>query len=498
MSVPVLPRWARAADYLTLLIVIVALMVAALGGVRVRYHEWRFTMTSPYRLIVWAVALALVRHYFVRQQPIYRQLPADVARWVQSTPFRAAAATFVGTRIAVFFVGYLAVFVIGYAPNVGPKPGEPPIRQFTNELMNLPLRWDSGWYLQIAENGYQYTTRFGSAGQQNIVFFPAFPLTMRVLARLFGGGHGESFLAGTLAALAAFLGALVYLYLLARDELSDDQSRTALWFLAAYPFAYFYGAIYTESLFLLGTTGAFYHARRGELVRAGLWSLMVGLTRPNGFLLSVPLALLAISPWLPRWLVREDVPEDAPNDAPNDAEPRAAPTPPRTTARAIPALAAAAMSVVGMLIYSAFIWALTGNPFAWLIGHAAWGRRYSGLTALVTDRYDYIANAGLYGYVSQVPTDLLNAIGVVFVLATVWPVARRLGLAYAVFILINILPPLSDGGMLSAGRFTSVLFPSFIWLASAVPAHHRSGWIASFAANQALNAALFYTWRPLY
>ena len=98
----------------------------------------------------------------------------------------------------------------------------------------------------------------------------------------------------------------------------------------------------------------------------------------------------------------------------------------------------------------------------------------------------------------DVPLDLLNAVGVIFVLATVWPVARRLGLAYAVFILINILPPLAEGGMLSAGRFSSVLFPAFIWLAGAVPARHRAGWVASFAANQALNATLFYTWRQLF
>jgi hypothetical protein len=37
-----------------------------------------------------------------------------------------------------------------------------------------------------------------------------------------------------------------------------------------------------------------------------------------------------------------------------------------------------------------------------------------------------------------------------------------------------------------------------MWLAGAMRPEHRSAWIASFAALQALNAALFYTWRPLY
>jgi hypothetical protein len=43
-----------------------------------------------------------------------------------------------------------------------------------------------------------------------------------------------------------------------------------------------------------------------------------------------------------------------------------------------------------------------------------------------------------------------------------------------------------------------VLFPAFIWLATAIPSRQRAGWIAAFAALQAFGAALFYTWRPLF
>jgi hypothetical protein len=277
---------------------------------------------------------------------------------------------------------------------------------------------------------------------------------------------------------------------LARDHLDDERSRGALWLLAAYPFAVFYGAIYTESFFLLGATGAFYHTRRGELVRAGLWALFVGLTRPNGFLLSVPLAVLVLSPWLPAWLVRasDDAGERGGANEANQAR--------WTTS--VPALTAAAMPVAGMLMYSAFVWSLTGNPLAWMAGHLAWGRHYTGLMPIIVDRYNWLAGPGLYVYSTQQPIDILNASGVVFVLAAAWPVARRLGLAYGIFILINMLPPLAEGGMLSAGRFSSVMFPAFLWLAGAAPGRHRAGWVASFAAIQALNAALFYTWRPMF
>jgi len=153
---------------------------------------------------------------------------------------------------------------------------------------------------------------------------------------------------------------------------------------------------------------------------------------------------------------------------------------------------------VGVLLYSAFIWQLTGHPLAWAQGQLAWGRQYNGLAVLVAQRYEWLSQGGLYTYTANFPGNLLNVLGAVFVLGTAWPVARRLGLAYAVFILINILPPLAAGGFLSAGRFASVMFPSFIWLGGTVPARHRPAWIASFMAVQAFNAALFYTWRPLY
>jgi hypothetical protein len=61
-----------------------------------------------------------------------------------------------------------------------------------------------------------------------------------------------------------------------------------------------------------------------------------------------------------------------------------------------------------------------------------------------------------------------------------------------------MLPPLAAGGFLSAGRFSSVMFPVFLWLAAAIPARHRPAWLVTFAALQAFNAVLFYTWRPLY
>jgi hypothetical protein len=473
---PPLPRWARVADLLCVLLVVLAAIVAVSGGFRVHPLGVRIALTSPERPLVLAALIGVARHLVVRQPPIYRDLSAALAAAWRTAPVREATTALVGTRLSVLFVGYMAVFLFGYAN------GQAPFRVSPNEFLNLQARWDTGWYLGIASSGYRYDARAGER-QRNIVFFPALPLLMRVAGRAFGGSAPAFLLGGTVVVLLALAGAFVYLFRLARSMLGDeDQARYSVWLMAAYPFALFFSAVYTESLFLVGALGAFYHFRRGEFRYAAIWGLLVGLTRPNGCFLSIPLALLAVTPWLPRWLGGPDARERPPSDH----------------SHLIPALAAAAMPGVGVLLYSAYIWSLTGDPLAWAAGHVAWGRSYQGLSVLVTERYEYLSGEGLYAYTSKLTTDLLQAIGPIFVLAATWGVARRLGPAYAAFILVNILPPLAAGGLLSAGRFSAVLFPAFIWFASVVPARHRSAWIVAFMAIQAFNAALFYTWRQMY
>ena len=444
---------------MSLLLAFVSAIVAVSGGFRAHVGGVRIAVTSPLPLLAWCIAIAAARHLAVPQQPLYREFPHRIAAWSRVPAIRAAASAVIGTRPVMLFVGYLAVFMFGFAN------GRPPLRHFSNELLNLPVRWDAGWYLQIVTDGYSYAPG-DPAVQQNIVFFPAYPVLMRVVGRLLGGEMTGYVAAGMIVSIASFFGALVYLYAFARDRYGDDVASGTIWLLAAYPFAIFFGALYTESLFLLGTVGALYHFSRQQFGRAACWGLLVGLTRLNGALLVLPLALLAIPSSTPRMKLE--------------------------------ALGAAAAPGIGLVIYTLFIWRLTGNPIAFATSQMAWGRTYGGLGTLVARQYSILANAGLSGYVGTPGYDVLNAIGAAFAIATVWPVTRRLGLPYGVFMVINILPALANGGLLSAGRFSSVLFPAFIWLATAVPSNHRASLIATFAALQAFGAALFYTWRPLF
>jgi hypothetical protein len=204
------------------------------------------------------------------------------------------------------------------------------------------------------------------------------------------------------------------------------------------------------------------------------------LTRPNGSLLSIVLALMAVAPmWdTVRW--RPILP------------------PPPGWGVIIRRLVAAGSPGFGMLAFSAFIYRLTGNPFMWTMQNAAWGRVYRSLDSIVSDRVGFIATNGLYSYASTQTLDLFYSLAVLLALAAVWPVYRRFGLPFAAFILITIVPPMSAGGLLSMGRVTSVLFPVFLWMGAAVPPRHRVAWTCIFGVLQGFVAVMFFTWRPLY
>lgn len=454
-----LPRWLRLLDAVGLALILLGLSVIVTGG----FREWtpfgRLSITSWARPVIIGAAALLLRHAVQRTPSLPARVLAAVVRWRTAPEWRTIWPIFWFSRFSVLLVGFLGIALIGYAPNT------PPWRVYPNDLLNLPARWDTGWYLGVAVDGYEWHPA-RSTQQQNIAFFPMYPMLMRY-GSLFAAR--QTMWVGVAISFVAFFLALRYLFRFARATLDEDRAAAGIALLAAYPFAFFYSAAYTESLFLLMTVAACYHFERDELKRAALWGLAAGLTRPNGCLLSVPLAFMAIRPlWTSGWRP------------------------------VVPRMAAAAMPGIGMLIYSTYIYSLTGNPLQWAAQNAAWGRVYRGFDALVGERVEFLQQYGLYDYASNRALDMLYVAALVFVLASVWPVFRRFGLPYAVLILVNVLPPLAMGGLLSMGRVTSVIFPTFLWLGAAIPAPYRSACLIGFAMLQALCAIAFFTWRPLY
>ena len=177
----------------------------------------------------------------------------------------------------------MAVHAIGF------PQGRAPFRVADSELGNLPARFDAGWYLTIATTGYEYLpNRFDR--QQNLVFFPAFPTLMSAGV----AGAGTAGAVERHARLDPRLRVGVALPLPSgpradgrrpRRRRGDVRWRSIRLRSSTAPPT-------PKALFLLAMLGAWYHLRRDERWPAFGWGLLAGLTRPNGCLLSIPLALV--------------------------------------------------------------------------------------------------------------------------------------------------------------------------------------------------------------
>ncbi|MBI3914003.1 MAG: glycosyltransferase family 39 protein, partial [Chloroflexi bacterium] len=149
----------------------------------------------------------------------------------------------------------------------------------TNPLLAPWQRFDANWFLKIAQFGY-------SADDGSVVYFPFYPILIRLLGKIL---LGNNLLAASLISNAALVGVLYLLYQLARD-LTDEASATrTVAYLAIFPTVFFLFAPYTESLFLFLTLAAFHDATRARWARASIWGALAALTRLQGILLIVPL-----------------------------------------------------------------------------------------------------------------------------------------------------------------------------------------------------------------
>ena len=463
---------ARILDAISLILTILLLSTAIFGGLRLYLGSVRLSITSPLAVLTGLIGVLIARHLLLRRPTALDRL-AEAAKTMREG-LRGHVAGIVtpvwlATRLGVLLVGVAAVATIE-----APRP-DAQIVVSSNPLVNLVARWDTGWYLTVATEGYYWDRNW--RGQQNVAFFPGLPLLMRVGGAVLGARttaathtpdrldrlRTRNLVAGWILALAASYAALWALYRWACAVAGRRVAAAAVALLSAYPFAIYYSVIYTEPFFLLGVIAAFNAMRVQSLPAAWGWGLFTGLMRPNGFLVALPLFVLAVQQRPLQWRL----------------------------------CAAAIAPVLGMLMFSGYLMSLTGRPLVWMEAHAAWGR--TGLTwqSAVARPLEQVTTDGALQYALAAPYQVLNGAALLFALALLPLVWRRLGAAPALLVVVTLVPPLLGGGLMSMGRLTSTLFPVFVALASVIPRRHVWAWVAAFAVGQGLAAALFFSWRPL-
>ena len=151
-------------------------------------------------------------------------------------------------------------------------------------------RWDSGWYIGIAESGYMLPPR--QIGEEtNHAFFPLYPLLMRAVMRTTGL---ETSLAGNLISLACLLGAAVLFARWVGARWGPERVMPTLLALLAFPTSFFFLTVYTEALFLFLALLAADSVDRDRPPLAALAGYLAGLTRISGVVLGPYLAICSL------------------------------------------------------------------------------------------------------------------------------------------------------------------------------------------------------------
>jgi hypothetical protein len=351
---------------------------------------------------------------------------------------------FLWSRLAIWSTALLAYVL--FEPNRSPLAArwDGPELHDAGWALDVWARWDSSWFLRIAEHGY-------SDPSFTPAFAPLYPWLVGGGGRLLAGHY---VVAGVLVSLLAAAAAFVLLERLGRITVGEAGARRAVLYLALFPTALFLGAVYSESLYLELSLGAFLLAERGRLLGAAGLAGLAGLTRIAGLAL---LPALAIFAWR---------------------------SPDRRRA-----LASLAVAPALWLVYPLALWLEIGKPLAFLDAQEeGWQRHLSpvgplaglwqGVVAGWHAVRQLVAGADTSYYAGLADTTPLRAAGLdlqqlaflVLFLALAAEAWRRLGATYGVYaaasLAIRLSSPAGDYPLLSMPRFGLAIFPLFLALAT--------------------------------
>jgi len=416
--------------------------------------------------------------------PNLRERVRSAPRTAQDVATGVAVRALVGSRLVVWLASFVAMATFGrnleaMAVNDPNHLTQPFHAAWANFLFAPGARWDSVWYLHIAQAGY-----FAPPAS---AFFPLYPLLIHLGAAVFGSAA----LVGALISFGSLLAALYLLYLLVRLDFSDQVARTTVLLLACFPTTVFLSAVYSESLFLMLSVGAVYAARRERWAWAGILGCLAASSRSNGVLIALPLALIYL--YGPR-------PGAATRLVAGRWQPRY-----RLSWSSIWIL----LVPLGLIAYLVYLWITHDAPLAPFQAEQFWSREFVGpfgavihlALALPHDLHRIFSGSTLPvepgDPISWTTHDLIDLGFLVFAflgLAWSW---RRVPTAYFVYALVMLAQTLSDPSsvepLASFSRYVLVIFPLFIGWAVKLE-NSRAARRAVLAASVVLMAGFSGLW----
>ena len=325
----------------------------------------------------------------------------------------------------------------------------------------LYAKFDSGWYLSIMEWGYGPPPPQGKPSSH--AFFPLYPMTAKVLHKTFAM---NGFHAGLIVTYVCFFLAMTLFLREGIERLGEEGAWHSVFFLLLFPTAFFFAAVYAESMLLLFSLLAFRDARRGLTGRAMLWGALLGLTR--AFALAAGPALFVA------WLEGRD----------------------KRPGRFLRALLVGAVPVAVVFLWVYGMGWVKGEPGLFFRSMEGW-HRGSSTVGGIGDFFRGFSDNLRIGEMSRDKTLVLDYVMVViFAIIAVYQALRRRW-ADAVWTACAIGLPITTGLPGGIPRFFAAIYPTYFALAEATQRAPRARlvlWVLSGAVLLAA-AARFVNWQ---
>ncbi|MEM3590798.1 MAG: mannosyltransferase family protein [Candidatus Bathyarchaeia archaeon] len=182
------------------------------------------------------------------------------------------------SRFLLIFIAFLSNTIFGLRT---PFEGEN-LPDYNIPLLNLFARWDSGYYINIARNGYTVLSQWA--------FRPLFPLMLKSINFLFTAQDLPTPI--NLIIIGFFMNNVLYiisllLFYRLSLKISPEEAFIFTLIFAIYPTSFIFSAVYPESLFMTLLLLSYYHLEEGKILFSSIFMFLAGLCRPEGFTASL-------------------------------------------------------------------------------------------------------------------------------------------------------------------------------------------------------------------
>ncbi len=316
-----------------------------------------------------------------------------------------------------------------------------------NDVFDSLKRTDAQHYINIAKYGYAANVEDGHV--YLIVFFPLYPWLIRLLTLITRNYEVSALIISYLC----FSGAIVYLYKLLRIDYNKKTTYNAIYALCFFPFAFFFGGIMTESLFLFIVCSFLYYLRKHKYLPVTILGFLAGMTKVQGnFLALCIIAELCTSERLFKKIKTGEWPQALKKIF-------------FTGIKCVP-------MVGGTVVYLIVNYMVEGDPFRFLTYQREhWGN----YLAPPWNTFDYLKGYSStwfsgWGMAMFLPEFLLMIITLAFLILAF---KYKLHPTYLVYFVVFYLITYSSSWLISGGRYTSNIIPLFVTIGVFLSKHKK-------------------------